>query len=598
MTLRAWIVLGVLISTSTACGYTSEPPGGDGDGDVDADADADGDGDADCSADPEGVSCPCTEPVVCYSGPEETAGVGDCRAGLRRCEGDLGFGHCEGQVLPRDEVCNQIDDDCDGVVDDGVASACGDCNPECVADCVGVGCASEFGEGEEGGLVRDPDGALTLGDTASPQHHLIWVSNSTEGTVSKIDTRTREELGRYRTGETAYPSPSRTTVNLVGDMVVGNREEGSATKILARDCVDRNGDGLHTSGGGDDVLAWGEDDCVAWKVDGIPAARGSAFEIRPGLDGGVTEVVWVASYPFANGPVFEIDSFEGEMTGRQVDDVGGYGAALGPGGLLWVIGLGGCPTSIDTTTLERTDYGCPPGGGGYGITVDARGRVWIGSNVARLDPETEEWEMPLEDVWGGGIAVDLEGNAWVGEYGAAYKIDGETMEATAIPGAGGHGWAVDFDGLVWSIDLVDSAHVVDPETLEVEDVTPPFVGPYTYSDMTGFQLQSVTPAAGTYRETFEGCPAGTPTTWANFEWIGEAPAGTHIGFRIRTGDSIEALEGATWIRLGDASPQSIGDALDQAAVAPGRYLEIEISMTKDEGLGRPRLESFTVQHSC
>jgi hypothetical protein len=101
-------------------------------------------------------------------------------------------------------------------------------------------------------------------------------------------------------------------------------------------------------------------------------------------------------------------------------------------------------------------------------------------------------------VSGGGITVDAFGNAYTGEFGwgGAYKIDGETMETTALPGMGGHGWAVDFDGYIWSVDMTNAAHVMDPETLEVEDVTPPFQSPYTYSDMTGFQLQNtVTPAS-------------------------------------------------------------------------------------------------------
>jgi len=59
----------------------------------------------------------------------------------------------------------------------------------------------------------------------------IWVPNSNEGTVSKIDTVTGRELGRYRTGPAGvYGNPSRTTVDLYGNCWVGNRNSGTVVK--------------------------------------------------------------------------------------------------------------------------------------------------------------------------------------------------------------------------------------------------------------------------------------------------------------------------------------------------------------------------------
>lgn len=52
----------------------------------------------------------------CYSGPAGTAGVGKCRAGTQTCSAGL-FGACLGEVLPSAEIIgNGIDDNCDGVV--------------------------------------------------------------------------------------------------------------------------------------------------------------------------------------------------------------------------------------------------------------------------------------------------------------------------------------------------------------------------------------------------------------------------------------------------------------------------------------------------
>ncbi|MEZ4473508.1 MAG: MopE-related protein, partial [bacterium] len=62
-----------------------------------------------------------TEP--CFDGDPAAASQGICREGQRRCE-DGAFTACEGQLLPAEEGCNDLDDDCDGQVDEGLAQAC------------------------------------------------------------------------------------------------------------------------------------------------------------------------------------------------------------------------------------------------------------------------------------------------------------------------------------------------------------------------------------------------------------------------------------------------------------------------------------------
>jgi alpha-tubulin suppressor-like RCC1 family protein len=59
----------------------------------------------------------------CYDGPAGTEGVADCHAGVRTCV-DGAPGACMGQVLPADEICDGVDDDCDGATDEGLGCAC------------------------------------------------------------------------------------------------------------------------------------------------------------------------------------------------------------------------------------------------------------------------------------------------------------------------------------------------------------------------------------------------------------------------------------------------------------------------------------------
>jgi len=105
-----------------------------------------------------GCGCQSGTSRACYSGPEGTEGVGVCAAGTQQCSAGV-WGACSGEVLPGEEVWNELDDACDGEVDEG-------CLPTC-AQLQGSCCGS--GEECQGTLQPSADCAsCCVGGTCSP----------------------------------------------------------------------------------------------------------------------------------------------------------------------------------------------------------------------------------------------------------------------------------------------------------------------------------------------------------------------------------------------------------------------------------------------
>lgn len=458
------------------------------------------------------------------------------------------------------------------------------------------------------GVKVDPKGDIVIDPakwdgTAQP---IIWISNSVDGTISKVDTRTMKETARYRTGPDASVDPSRTTVSLDGDVVVLDRHGNRAVKIAANilDCV---GPGTGTSTGPADLRAWGDDKCIVWNTklpDGI-LGRGAAFDAERGLDGTLSTSVWVGQWD--SEEVIQLDSKTGAIKNKvKVSPVKPYGIAVDANHHVWV--WGGGVGFIRADTAKWTQISTPPYA--YGIAVDPKGRVWTsgGNGVSRYTPPATgepiggKWDAINVGASNRGLAVDNKGSVWVADTNfGVHQIDEETMAVKKDIPLGGTfvGMAIDFDNKVWAIDQSGgNGFKIDPATYAVGTVKVGN-GPYTYSDMTGYQLRNAASPFGKYRHLFAGC--GNTTRWTSLSWIAHVDAGTtSIAIRVRTGKDPASTKAAPWKVLGTVppltSPVDLGKALGTAAQA--EYLEVEFELDSTSPTLTPILSSIDVSSTC
>ncbi len=356
----------------------------------------------------------------------------------------------------------------------------------------------------------------------------VWVANSNESTVSKIDTITLTEQGRFRTEPASNGSPSRTSVSLTADAVaVANRNSG-VTKVWARgEFCDplRNGmPGLQTSNN-NVALPFADDDCIAWHTDFPSYTTQRPVAWTSGVQNPATceyedANVWTSGCNTGAGGNVWVHLLDGE-TGISIGDVnvpgfvcsgfGAYGGAVDSNNDFWI------SSNAATSQIARirlSDFSTEVINAphwAYGVAVDSLDRVWLTANQAgggtaaaqRYDPATGTWDVAIQAGVQGysGIQEGTDGRMWLnygfgGEIGLR-SIDRDTLAVgpgIPIPGAVSwlNGVSIDPSGNVWTVSPSANAVFRYNPTTGVIDSYNGLNFPYTYSDMTGSGLLNST----------------------------------------------------------------------------------------------------------
>ncbi len=392
---------------------------------------------------------------------------------------------------------------------------------------------ADAGKGTMTNLVIDPVSGLILNKETST-FPFIWVAASDRDTVIKIDTKDGTIMGEFKTGpDNVSKSPSRTTVDLNGNVWVSNRANSVVHIGLKENsqCIDRNGNGvIDTSTGLGDKKAWASggvanaaDECI---IHFLYTDSNDNRHMSLNKEGNL----WTGGY---GNKIFNLISSKGEILKKVQLSCGGYGGLIDKNGILWSA-TNGKLLRYDTVknTSECLDANM------YGMGIDGFGNIWgggLGLPILKVSPDGKTiTSIPNDtrfhrgvttsannDVW---VAIDDNSVDWVNSSSTIVRYKNDGTKIADIPltldgkvGRGVTGVAVDAAGKVWATNYGSSDVMrVNPATnaVDLRVYLGSGAGPYNYSDMTGAVALNNTAPQGTWTTVVDG--GLFDTTWQNF----------------------------------------------------------------------------------
>jgi streptogramin lyase len=452
----------------------------------------------------------------------------------------------------------------------------------------------------------------------------IWVANSGENTISKLDTRTGLELGVYRTAPSdAASNPSRTTVDQDGNVWVGNRDSNTLVKVGLKEfgqCVDRNNNGvIDSSTGRSDIKAWtgtdiggAEDECILKYVALTATGVTTPTDIR-------TVAIDPQNNVFAGGSaqtsLFKVNGSTGEIMAAKETLQGHYGGVVDKEGNIWSMQSGSGSVQKTTSDLSVSSL-IKIGHAGYGVAIDKFGMVWTteyGTRFSVFNPADPEGTLKVfyqTDNYGAqGIVTDDNGDIFiagsldasvVGHYKQVFDDSGVLTDVSFVANypveQGPTGVAVDGTGKVWasnyysnSVSRIELA--VDPINAVINHFSVG-VNPYNYSDMTGRVVRTITNRQGTWEATFDGGSAGFP--WAKVIWeLQQAlPEGTNVEAQVKAVDA-DSRDDAV-VKFGAIDYVGVDNDVQLSNVT-GRYLKLRLRLTSDSLTATPVITAVKIQ---
>lgn len=476
---------------------------------------------------------------------------------------------------------------------------------------------------------------------------VLWVANAGDDTVSRVDTTTGKEVGRYRTWFTgsaaAYPphlgnayaggAPSRTAVDQQGNVYVGNRHfDGRAPvliKILSGSYIDRNGNGTEetskdTNNNGvidpgemlplvdannDGVIQQSEiqDERVAWATRLPSPAENNAWGRSVSID--TQGNVWFGCYNTQR--YYRIRGTDGVILSGPHTTSGHtpYGSVIDGNNILWGASLSNNLLKMDTTDpdnpAKKTIFGVP--GTNYGIAIGNQAgvsHVYLGSLGAGtyIDFNTQTNASAIKNCGAGltsiGVATDGVGDIFIGHNGGVRKCSSAGVQiwtAGLQPGGQtGYSVAVDSDQNVWLLPapgaggagpgIIAKYHGASGAAM---GVFPVGNSPYTYSDATGigiFQSQR----QGNWKVIqSSGLPNNAWSIVWNTEPQASVPGGTTLVVEARTAASQAGL-----------APLSFGAVSNGTGTCvSGNFIEVRATLTSNSA-ATPVMSDIALVGKC